>query len=116
DFVPVRKIWKDDYRYRNVRPDMIKYQLLADGEVFGPERMLSKNKNWKDMVFAPAYDAEGKIEYTVKEITAVPGYETTYRFCTENDVEAARGHKHDEKCEILIINTFKNENHLMMKK
>ncbi|WP_312649208.1 Cna B-type domain-containing protein [Proteiniclasticum sp.] len=118
-WLSVKKIWEHDWaaeKYHNMRPDMVKYQLMLDGKPFGEERTLTEKKNWTDMVWVPGFDADGLIEYEVHELH-VEGYTTRYEYLSDKLEAASRVEKnYGWRPEITIINTFTNKKHIELKK
>ncbi|MBR5800681.1 MAG: Cna B-type domain-containing protein [Lachnospiraceae bacterium] len=77
--VTVLKKWKDENDKDGLRPDSIKVQLLADGEEIGEPVVLNKANKWTyTWTDLPKYKDGVEITYTVKEISKVKGYTTTY--------------------------------------
>ncbi len=74
----VEKVWVGDAE--DTRPEFIEVQLLADGETYGEKVALNKENSWSyTWTELPKANADGKdIEYTVEEISNVPGYTTAY--------------------------------------
>ena len=113
----VEKIWTEDVE--DIRPHHITYEVLANGAVYGEERMLSAEENWKDEFLVPQYDEEGEVSYTLKE-EPLEGYVTTYEEAMP--VETARTMEGEKNCEhyktlsMRIINTFTNEKEITIKK
>lgn len=113
----VEKIWMEDVE--EIRPASITYEVLANGAVYGEERMLSEEENWKEAFLVPQYDEEGEISYSLKE-EPLEGYVTTYE--EGMPVDAARTMEGEEDCEhyktlsMKIVNTFTNEKEITVKK
>gem|GEM_PF-2159939 len=118
-WLSIKKIWEHDWaaeKYHNMRPDMIKYQLMQGGEPFGEERTLYEKKMWTDMVWVPGFDAEGLIKYEVREMH-VEGYKTSYEYLNDKAETASRVEKNYRwRPEITIINTFTNKKHIELEK
>ncbi len=118
-WLSIKKIWEHDWaaeKHHNMRPDMIKYQLMLDGEPFGEERTLYEKKMWADMVWVPGFDAEGLIKYEVREMH-VEGYKTSYEYLNDKAETASRVEKNYRwRPEITIINTFTNKKHIELEK
>ncbi len=75
----VTKVWDDDNNQDGIRPDSVKVELLANGEETGKTVTLSDANNWRYTFENLDVNANGKeINYTVKELTNVDGYTTTY--------------------------------------
>lgn len=75
--VSVIKKWEDKNNQDSLRPNSIKVQLYADKETFGELVTLSQDNNWTYTWNTLPKLAKGKaINYTVKEVTEVPGYTT----------------------------------------
>lgn len=75
----VTKEWDDFNNQDGLRPDSIEVELLANGKTTGNKVTLSTDNNWTyEFSNLPKYTNNKEINYTVKEITKVDGYETTY--------------------------------------
>ncbi|MEA4889397.1 MAG: Cna B-type domain-containing protein [Clostridiaceae bacterium] len=76
----VTKVWSDFNDINNLRPDGISVQLLQNGSPFGDPVTLNEANSWSHLFTdLPETDSLGvDYIYTVAEITAVPGYTTTY--------------------------------------
>ncbi|MGN0708826.1 MAG: Cna B-type domain-containing protein, partial [Anaerovoracaceae bacterium] len=77
--VSVEKKWDDENDKDGMRPGSIKVQLYANGEKSGGEVTLSDENDWKyTWTDLDAADGSGNaIDYTVRETTAVDGYESS---------------------------------------
>ncbi|UUV99534.1 Cna B-type domain-containing protein [Vagococcus luciliae] len=96
--VTVTKRWEDNQDKNNTRPTSIKVQLYADGKKSGKAVELNEDNHWTYTWDKLAEKENGKpIDYTVKEITKVPGYTTSV-----NDTNIGN---------IIITNTLNNESH-----
>ncbi|MGS4049561.1 Cna B-type domain-containing protein [Staphylococcus pseudintermedius] len=74
----VTKHWEDKDDQDGKRPGSINVELYANGEASGKTAQLNNANNWTYTWENLAEKAQGKnITYTVKETTAVKGYETT---------------------------------------
>ena len=80
--ITVKKIWNDMNNAAGIRPASITVELLQNGKSFEPSMtfVLDANNSWSHIFTGlPRADAKGVAYiYTVKEITAVSGYTTTY--------------------------------------
>ena len=75
----VTKVWDDSNNQDGIRPDSIEVELLANGKETGNKVNLSEENNWTyEFTNLPKYTDNKEINYTVKEITKVDGYTTTY--------------------------------------
>ena len=75
----VTKEWNDANNQDGIRPDSIEVELLANGKGTGKKVTLSDDNNWTyEFTNLPKYTNNKEINYTVKEITKVDGYQTTY--------------------------------------
>ena len=75
----VTKEWVDNNNQDGIRPDSIEVELLANGKETGKTVTLSDANNWTyEFTNLPKYTNNKEINYTVKEITKVNGYTTTY--------------------------------------
>ena len=75
----VVKKWKDENDKDGLRPASIKVQLLADGEEVGEPVVLNKANKWTyTWTDLPKYKDGVEITYTVKEISKIKGYTTSY--------------------------------------
>lgn len=75
------KIWVDGNNQDGIRPDKIKINLLADGEIVDTKEIAGETRqNWqasfKDL---PKYNNGREIEYSVKEEDVPLGYEVSYK-------------------------------------
>lgn len=111
--ITVEKMWKMDHE--SVRPDSVSFWLMNGEEVVGGKRTLSSANGWKVVIpDVPAYDANGRIDYSIKE-ESILGYDSeVVEGCLEaNASSAALSEKccePDDKCpDFTIINTFTNE-------
>ncbi|RST92691.1 Cna B-type domain-containing protein, partial [Vagococcus bubulae] len=94
--VTVTKRWEDNQNKNNTRPTSIKVQLYADGKKSGKAVELNEDNHWTYTWDKLAEKANGKsINYTVEEITDVPGYTTSV-----NDTNIGN---------IIITNTLNDE-------
>lgn len=113
----VEKIWMDDFE--EIRPESITYEVLANGIVYGDQRMLTKENGWMEEFSVPQYDEEGEIDYTLLE-EPMEGYSTAYEVDMPMEAKMAMGgEKNDTKEKMLslrIINTFTNEKDITLKK
>ncbi len=113
----VEKSWVEDVE--EIRPQSITYEVLANGMVYGEERMLQEENDWKEEFLVPQYDEDGEIQYSLKEMP-LEGYVTTYEETVP--VETARTMEGEHDCDhyktlsMRIINTFTNEKDLTIKK
>lgn len=73
----VKKQWIDANDQDGIRPEFIEVQLYANGKPKGEKVVLNDSNHWfytwKDL---PTKENGQKIEYTVKEVSNVPGYTT----------------------------------------
>ena len=78
----VTKIWEDGNNQDGIRPENIEVQLYADGAALeGVEYKitLNENNNWKHIWNSlPKYKDGKEIKYTIGEVSAPTGYETSY--------------------------------------
>ncbi len=75
----VTKVWEDNNNQDGIRPTSISVELLADGKETGRSVVLSEENSWRYTFENLDKNSNGKeIKYTVKEITQVEGYTTTY--------------------------------------
>ncbi len=75
----VTKVWEDADNANNTRPVSISVQLMQGNVYCGGEVELNEENNWTYTWTGLPKNAGGtEITYTVKEISAVPGYTTTY--------------------------------------
>ena len=106
--VPVKKIWNDANNQDNKRPQIITFELYADGESTGKTITLSGSGNeWKGKFDNLDKFANGKeIVYTVKEQTVPGGYTASY-----SDDELTVTNTHEiEKTSISGTKTWKDAN------
>ncbi|HSR03489.1 MAG TPA: Cna B-type domain-containing protein, partial [Proteiniclasticum sp.] len=119
--ITVEKMWKLDHD--TVRPDSVSFWLMNGEETVGGKRTLSSANEWKVTIpDVPAYDKDGKIEYTIKE-EAVLGYDSyVHEGCLELNGTDTRTLDHKDKCcddecpDFTIINTFTNEKEITLMK
>lgn len=86
--IVVEKVWDDNNDGDRIRPKEIQVQLLADGENYEIDGQnlglvtLNEENNWTHKFeFLQKYNSNNNVEkyvYTIKEITEVPQYTTTY--------------------------------------
>ena len=94
--VTVTKHWDDANNQDGIRPESIEVQLTADGEAYGDPIELSSENDWTYTWNELDEKAAGEtINYSVVELTDVPGYETTV-----NDTDHGN---------IIITNTYTPE-------
>ncbi len=75
----VTKNWNDNNNQDGLRPTKIDVQLLADGSNYGTTVELNANNGWSyTWNNLPKANNGTDIVYSVKEITEVTGYTTTY--------------------------------------
>ncbi|MCW4013312.1 MAG: Cna B-type domain-containing protein [Candidatus Bathyarchaeota archaeon] len=75
----VTKVWMDSDNVDKLRPASVKVQLLANGSPVGVPVDLSVASKWAyTWENLPVNKAGAVITYTVKEITIIDGYKTTY--------------------------------------
>ncbi len=73
--VPVTKVWDDANNQDGIRPNEITVKLLADGVATDKTLTLSAANNWTGIFTdLDEYSAGKEIEYTVKEVGYVTGY------------------------------------------
>jgi LPXTG-motif cell wall-anchored protein len=119
--ITVEKLWKMDHE--KVRPDSVSFWLMNGEEVVGEKRTLSSGDGWKVVIpDVPAYDADGKINYTIKEEVLV-GYDSyVHEGCLEFNGTDTRTLDEKDKCcedecpDFTIINTFTNEKEITLVK
>jgi len=117
--ITVEKMWKLDHE--TVRPDSVSFWLMNGEETVGGERMLSSANGWKVVIpDVPAYDENGKINYSIKE-EAVLGYDSyVHEGCLELNGADTRSLDQKDKCcedecpDFTIINTFTNEKEITL--
>ncbi|WP_169710784.1 Cna B-type domain-containing protein [Staphylococcus lutrae] len=74
----VTKHWEDDNDQDGKRPGSIEAELYADGQPTGQKVTLNESNNWTHTWTKLAEKSQGKtVQYTVKELTQVTGYQTT---------------------------------------
>src|SRR5699024_5947945 len=72
----VTKTWNDDDNAFDLRPDFIRVNLLANGEIVHSVE-ITEEDNWQfTFLNLPKYENGQEIEYTITEV-AVEGYETS---------------------------------------
>ena len=80
--IPVAKVWDDQNNVSGIRPTSITVELLQNSNSFDPAKTfdLDIGNSWSHTFTGlPKLDTSGDAyAYTVKEITAVPYYTTTY--------------------------------------
>jgi len=119
--ITVEKMW--EYDHETVRPDSVNFWLMNGEETVGGKRMLSSSDGWKTVIpDVPAYDENGKINYSIKE-EAVLGYDSyVHEGCMELNGTETRTLDHKDKCcddecpDFTIINTFTNEKEITLMK
>ncbi|MBV7392554.1 Cna B-type domain-containing protein, partial [Enterococcus sp. ALS3] len=76
--VTVTKAWDDSNNQDGLRPEGIKVQLYANGEKLKSPVLLNDSNNWTttwdDL---PERESEKAIEYTVKEVDKLDGYDVS---------------------------------------
>ena len=72
----VTKIWNDSNNQDGIRPDEVKVQLLANGKDFGEVLTLNEENKWSaSWSNLPKYESGEAINYTIKELGTIHGYE-----------------------------------------
>ena len=100
--VIVEKLWNDSNNQYEVRPDSIKVQLFANGQIQGEPIELNNSMNWKyTWLNLPKRENGQDIEYTVKEINAENKVVETGQKYNDNYVTAYE----QSNNKITIINT-----------
>ena len=94
--VAVEKKWEDNNNQLGKRPTSIKVQLYRNNEIYGQQITLTANNNWEHVWenLAKYDNDENEYVYTVKEVSVLNGYVSTYAF-SENKTT--------------IINTYNDE-------
>ena len=73
------KEWNDGNNQDGLRPDSIEVELYANGEATGKTATLSESNNWRYTFNNLERNKDGQqIEYSIKEITKVDGYTSSY--------------------------------------
>ena len=73
----VTKGWEDQNNQDGLRPESIQVQLYANGDAVGDPITLMGSNNWTHTWSELDQKANGQvIDYTVKEVTEIQGYET----------------------------------------
>ena len=78
--VSVNKVWDDKDNQDGLRPESVVIELLKNGESLDPQQTvtLSEENHWTGTFNnLPVKENGVEIEYTVREITQIEGYETT---------------------------------------
>ena len=72
----VTKIWKDNDNQDGIRPDEVNVRLLANGKDFGEVLTLNEENKWSaSWSNLPKYESGEAINYTIKELGTIHGYE-----------------------------------------
>ena len=118
----VEKVWDDNNDGDKIRPDEIQVQLLADGENYEIDGnniglvTLNAENNWThEFEFLQKYNVDNnakKYEYTIKEISAVPEYTTTYsENLDENEYRFIITNSYDPKTtQRSVVNVWNDNN------
>ena len=78
--VSVNKVWDDKDNKDGLRSESVVIELLKNGESLNPQRTvtLSEENQWTDTFDnLPIKENGVEVEYTVRELTQIEGYETT---------------------------------------
>ena len=70
------KTWIDNDNQDGIRPDSIKINLLADGEVVD-SKIVTEKDNWKYSFTKNKYRNGKEINYTIEEVDVTTGYTAT---------------------------------------
>lgn len=74
--ISARKIWEDNNNAEGIRPQSVTLKIYANGEETDHELVLSEGNGWEStLVGLDKLDENGaEIEYTVEEVSEIPGY------------------------------------------
>ncbi len=90
----VTKAWIDSDNQDNLRPDSIDVQLYANGVTYGSPVALSNDNGWVyTWTDLPIMNAGRDIDYTVEELTQVPGYTTAVTGNAKNGFTITNTHE-----------------------
>ncbi|MBO5179546.1 MAG: Cna B-type domain-containing protein, partial [Clostridia bacterium] len=105
----VVKVWEDNYNQDGIRPESIKVQLRADGNVLGTPITLNQTNNWKYTWDNLDENKDGKtIQYTIEEIGIVDGYESALE--TEGNITKITNTHTPEQTEHSIEKVWNDSN------
>ena len=104
--ITVTKVWNDNDNIDGIRPGSIEIQLLANGEEYGGPVTLSSPWSY---TFAglPKKSDDKDIIYTVKEISEVEGYTTTY---SDDTFTITNTHNPDAQTSIKVTKVWNDDN------
>ncbi|MDO4940837.1 MAG: Cna B-type domain-containing protein, partial [Erysipelotrichaceae bacterium] len=105
--ITVNKIWNDNNDSDGIRPTSINVQLLADGEAHGEVITLSDNNHWSyTYTNLPKKNSENDIVYTIKEISEIEGYTTSY---SDDTFTITNTHNPNEETSIKVTKLWNDD-------
>ncbi|MDN3109679.1 Cna B-type domain-containing protein [Enterococcus faecalis] len=121
--VSVTKAWNDSNNQDGLRPNSVKVQLYANDKAEGKAVELSDGNQWSYTWVDLAEKAKGEtIQYTVKEVSDVPGYTSEVEDSNLGNVIITNTHtpvpeknSHLNKSITSKLSNIKNKNNILLK-
>ncbi|MGG5331733.1 Cna B-type domain-containing protein [Enterococcus sp. AZ163] len=91
--ITVTKAWNDNNNQDGIRPEDIKVQLFANGEKVNSPISLNNSNNWTTTWNnLPEKEGGKAIEYTVKEVDKLDGYDVSINNSNDGDIIITNTH------------------------